>query len=191
MIYLTIYLWMCSKLHDNLTIYLRVCSKLRDLVDHLSMDVFQTTGFTWPFIYGCVSNYMIYLTIIYGCVSSCILYLNSIYGCFPNYMINLTINVRVCSKVHDLLDHISMDMFQTTLFTSPLFMDVFQTAWFTWLFIYGCVSNCLFYLTIYQWMCLKLYVVFNYLSIDAFQTTWFTWPFIYWCVPNYMIYLTV
>ena len=54
-----------------------------DLLDHLSMDVFQTTWLTWPFIYGCVSYYMIYLTIY----------------------------LKMCSKVHDLLDHLSMDVF--------------------------------------------------------------------------------
>ena len=166
-----------------LTIYLRMCSKLPDLLDHLSMnvfqttwfydllsmdmfqtnrcawtlymDVFQTTLFTWTFVYGCVSNYLLYLTIYlwmglklhddiyhylwmfskgtwFTCALSMVAFTNYImcstifYECVPNYMIHLTIYLWMCSKLHDLLDHLSMDVFKTTWCALPSSLDVFQ-----------------------------------------------------------------
>ena len=154
------------------------------------MDVFQTTRFTWLFIYGCALNYMIYLTIIYGSVPNYRIYLTIyLWVCF-NFLALLD-NLWKCSKLLDLIDNLSI--------------DVFQSTWFTWPFSYGCVPNYMIYLTIYLWkcsklhdfldhflwMCSKLHDLLDYFSMDVFQTTWFTWPFIYECVPNHMIYLTI
>ena len=141
------------------------------------MDVIQTTWCVWPFIYGYV----------------------------PNYLIPLTIYLWMWSKLHELLDHLSVSRFQTTWFAWPLSIDVFQTTLFTWPSIYRCVSNCLLNLTIYLWMGLKPHdVIDHYLwlflqttlcarpfSMNVFQTTWFTWPFIYWWVPKYIIHMTI
>ena len=98
------------------------------------------------------------------------IYLTIIYGCVPNYMIYLTINLWMCFNLIALFDNLSMDVFITTWCVLPLSMDVLQTTWFVWPFIYGCVSNYMFYLTIYLWMCSKLYDLLNHLSMDVFQT---------------------
>ena len=142
------YLWMCSKLHDYLTIYLRVYSTLRDYIEHLSKDVFQTTWFTWPFIYGCD----------------------------PNYMMCLTIYLWMCSKLLAFLDHLSMHVFKTTWFTWPFIYGYVSNYLMCLIIIYWCVPNYIIYLTIYLWMWFKQLALLDNLSMDVFKTTWCCWP---------------